>query len=67
VKQEERFLRDLAKVRARIENGHLKSDVKIGEAIGRLKERLSSSRTLLLVDLEYDDAATGKRTERRET
>jgi transposase len=39
VKQEERFLKDLAKVRARIENGHLKSDIKIGEAIGRLKER----------------------------
>ncbi len=39
VKQEERFLRDLAKVRARIEKGHLKSDIKIGEAIGRLKER----------------------------
>jgi transposase len=39
VKQEERFLKDLAKVRARIENGHLKSDVKVGEAIGRLKER----------------------------
>src|SRR5271157_1773869 len=39
VKQEERFLRDLAKVQARIQNGRLKNDVKIGEAIGRLKER----------------------------
>ena len=39
VKQEERFLRDVAKVRARIEKGQLKNDVKIGEAIGRLKER----------------------------
>jgi transposase len=38
-KQEERFLRDLAKVQARIQNGRLKNDVKIGEAIGRLKER----------------------------
>ena len=38
-KQEARFLRDLAKVPARIQNGRLKSDVKIGEAIGRLKER----------------------------
>ena len=38
-KQEARFLRDLAKVQARIQNGRLKSDVKIGEAIGRLKER----------------------------
>jgi len=39
VKQEERFLRDLARVQARIQNGRLKNDVKIGEAIGRLKER----------------------------
>ena len=38
-KQEERFLKDLAKVQARIENGRLKNDIKIGEAIGRLKER----------------------------
>jgi transposase len=39
VKQEQRFLRDLARVQARIEKGRLKSDIKIGEAIGRLKER----------------------------
>ena len=39
VKQEGRFLRDSAKVQARIANGRLKNDVKIGEAIGRLKER----------------------------
>lgn len=38
-KQEERFLKDLAKVQARIQNGRLKNDVKIGEAVGRLKER----------------------------
>jgi transposase len=38
-KQEGRFLKDLAKVQARIQNGRLKNDVKIGEAIGRLKER----------------------------
>src|SRR5262249_38601847 len=38
-KQEGRFLKDLAKVRARIETGRLKKEVKIGEAIGRLKER----------------------------
>lgn len=38
-KQEERFLRDSAKLQARIEKGRLKKDVKIGEAIGRLKER----------------------------
>jgi transposase len=38
-KQEDRFLRDLAKVQARIQKGRLKKDRKIGEAIGRLKER----------------------------
>jgi transposase len=36
---EGRFLKDLAKVQARIEKGRLKKEVKIGEAIGRLKER----------------------------
>ena len=39
IKQEQRFLRDVAKVQARIQNGQLKKEVKIGEAIGRLKER----------------------------
>jgi len=39
VKQEGRFLSDVAKIQARIQKGHLKNDVKIGEAIGRLKER----------------------------
>ena len=38
-KHEGRFLQDLARVQARIQNGRLKNDVKIGEAIGRLKER----------------------------
>jgi len=38
-KQEGRFLKDLARVQARIQNGRLKNDIKIGEAIGRLKER----------------------------
>jgi transposase len=38
-KHEGRFLKDLARVQARIQNGRLKNDVKIGEAIGRLKER----------------------------
>ena len=40
-KQEGRFLKDLARVQARIQNGRLKNDIKIGEAIGRLKERYS--------------------------
>jgi transposase len=39
VKQEERFLRDVAKLQVRIEKGQLKHELKIGEAIGRLKER----------------------------
>jgi hypothetical protein len=39
IKQEGRFLKDVAKVQARIQAGRLKDDVKIGEAIGRLKER----------------------------
>jgi transposase len=38
-KQEGRFLKDVARLQARIENGRLKKDIKIGEAIGRLKER----------------------------
>jgi transposase len=38
-KQEGRFLKDLARVQARIQNGRLKNEIKIGEAIGRLKER----------------------------
>jgi transposase len=38
-KHEGRFLKDLAKVPARIQNGRLKNEVQIGEAIGRLKER----------------------------
>ncbi|HMK23981.1 MAG TPA: IS1634 family transposase, partial [Terriglobales bacterium] len=38
-KQEGRFLNDVARLQARIENGRLKKEIKIGEAIGRLKER----------------------------
>ena len=41
-KQEERLLRDLAKLRARVAKGHLKQTRKIHEAIGRLKERYPS-------------------------
>ena len=39
VNQEGRFLKDVARLQARIQNGRLKKDIKIGEAIGRLKER----------------------------
>ena len=38
-KQEGRFLRDVAQLQARIQNGRLKKEIKIGEAMGRLKER----------------------------
>lgn len=38
-KQEGRFLKDVARVQARIQNGRLKKEIKIGEAIGRLRER----------------------------
>ena len=38
-KQEGRFLRDAARLQARIDKGRLKKEIKIGEAIGRLKER----------------------------
>ncbi len=38
-KQEGRYLKDVARLQARIQKGRLKNEVKIGEAIGRLKER----------------------------
>jgi transposase len=38
-KQEERFLADVAKLQKRVRGGGLVKPVKIGEAIGRLKER----------------------------
>jgi transposase len=38
-KQEGRFLKDVAKLQARIRDGRLKKEIKLGEAIGRLKER----------------------------
>jgi transposase len=38
-KHEGRFLKDVARLQARIQNGRLKKEIKIGEAIGRLKER----------------------------
>jgi transposase len=38
-KQEGRFLQDAARLQARIDKGRLKKEIKIGEAIGRLKER----------------------------
>ena len=66
IKQEQRFLRDVAKVQARIQNGQLKKDVKIGEAIGRLRA-LSSGSAISRADLGCDDAATRKSASRRKT
>ncbi len=40
-KQEGRFLADLERLQQRIDGGRLKREIKIGEAIGRLKQRLS--------------------------
>lgn len=40
-KQEHRLLRDIQKLSARIEKGRVKTEAKIYEAIGRLKERYS--------------------------
>jgi transposase len=38
-KQEGRFLADLVRLQGRVDNGRLKREIAIGEAIGRLKER----------------------------
>jgi transposase len=38
-KQEGRFLADVVRLQGRIDNGRLKREIAIGEAIGRLKER----------------------------
>lgn len=51
-KHERRLLVDLEKLKARIENGRLKVADKIGEAIGRLKERYS--RVARYYEMSYD-------------
>ena len=52
--QEQRLLADLARLGRRIEKGRLKNPVKIGEAIGRLKERYP--RVARYYRIEYDAA-----------
>jgi hypothetical protein len=52
-KQEGRFLKNVARVQARIQSGQLKKGVKIGEAIGRLKER--HPRVARYHDLIFDE------------
>ena len=54
-KHEARLLADLARLRRRIETGKLKTPLKIGEAIGRLKERYP--RVARYYDLAYDAQA----------
>jgi transposase len=57
VKQEGRFLAALERLQRRIDSGRLKREVKIGEAIGRLKQRYP--RVARYHTIGYD-AATGK-------
>ena len=53
-KHEQRFLRDLTKLQARVARGRLRTPAKIHEALGRLKERYS--RVARYYALVYDDA-----------
>jgi transposase len=54
-KQEQKFLADAAKLARRIEGGKLVKPVKIGEAIGRLKERYP--RVARYYPMAYDEAS----------
>jgi transposase len=53
-KHEQRFLRDLTKLQARVARGRLRAPTKIHEALGRLKERYP--RVARYYALAYDDA-----------
>jgi transposase len=53
-KHEQRFLRDLAKLQARVARGRLRAPAKIHEALGRLKERYP--RVARYYALAYDEA-----------
>ena len=52
-KQEQRLLSDLAKVEKRVDEGRLSEAAKIGEAIGRLKERYA--RVARYYEMAYDE------------
>jgi transposase len=54
-KHEQRFLRDLTKLQARVARGRLRAPAKIHEALGRLKERYP--RVARYYVLAYDDPA----------
>jgi transposase len=51
-KQEKRLLADLKKLQKRIDNGRLRKEGKVGEAIGRIKERYS--RVARYYAIDYD-------------
>ena len=53
-KQEGRFLKDLDKLKTRVENGHLKRADKIHQAIGRLKERYPRVARYYTIEHEAD-------------
>lgn len=54
-RQEKRLLKDLAKLEARVRAGRLKDLLKIGEAIGRLKERYP--RVARYYAIDYDESS----------
>ncbi len=54
-KHEQRFLRDVAKLQARVARGRLRESAKIHQALGRLKERYP--RVARYYTLGYDDAS----------
>ena len=56
-KQEERFLKDLEKLKQRVKKGYLKHGDKIHQAIGRLKERYP--RVARYYSIEYDAGGKG--------
>jgi transposase len=58
-KQEGRFLKDLQKLKERVEKGHLKRAEKIHQAIGRLKERYP--RVARYYAIEHDADGNGLR------
>jgi transposase len=60
-KQEEKFLKDLKKLKERVEKGRLKQDSKIHQAIGRLKERYPRVARYYAIELKTDGNAVSWR------
>jgi transposase len=61
-KQEKKLFKDITKLQERIEKGRLKQETKIGEAVGRLKERYP--RVARYYKMEYDAKEKKFRVER---